>query len=213
MNCTLCCTPLLNKRDEYYYDCSRCKAIVKDDVFYITAEEEKARYESHNNDIHDVRYQEFTSPITNYVLENFTPEHKGLDFGSGTGPVISSMLKKKSYDIVQYDPFFAPDQKIFANKFDYIVCCEVFEHFHNPKMEIERLTSLLEANGTMLIMTMLYNDKIAFKSWNYRNDLTHVFIYRKETIEYLANKNNLDIEIMTNRFIVLKNTSKTSQSN
>ncbi len=205
MNCPLCYSPLTIKKDNYYYDCNTCKSIVKDEKYYLTAEEEIARYETHNNDIEDAGYQEFTAPITNYVLKKCRPSHKGLDFGSGTGPVISSMLMKKGYDIVQYDPFFAPDKKIFNDSYDYIVCCEVFEHFFKPGKEINRLASLLNENGILLIMTMLYNDHIEFNSWHYRNDDTHVFIYRKETIEYIAKEKKLEIDILTDRFIVLRN--------
>ena len=204
MICTLCGSALIYKKDEYYYDCDVCKAIVKDEKYYLTADEEKAIYETHNNDVNDIRYQNFTLPITNYVIEKFLPEHKGLDFGSGTGPVISSMLMEKSYDIVQYDPFFAPNQNILNSMYDYIVSCEVFEHFYNPKMEIDCLTSLLKVNGMLLIMTMLYNDEIDFKKWNYRHDSTHVFIYRKETIEYIADEKKLEIDVLTDRFIVLR---------
>ena len=204
MICTLCSSVLINKKDEYYYDCGICKAIVKDEKYYLTANEEKAEYEIHNNDINDIKYQKFTMPITNYVIEKYLPEHKGLDFGSGTGPVISSMLMKKGYDIVQYDPFFAPNLNLLNNRYDYIVSCEVFEHFYKPKMEIDRLTFLLNANGILLIMTMLYNDDIDFNTWRYRKDSTHVFIYRKETIEYIATEKKLKIDILTDRFIVLR---------
>ena len=207
MICTLCGSALLHKRDAIYYDCYGCKAIVLDKKYYLTAAQEKARYETHNNDVNDIRYQNFTLPITKYVLEDCLPTHKGLDFGCGTGPVISSMLQKKGYDIVQYDPFFAPNKNVFNTSYDYIVSCEVFEHFHNPKKEIDRLTSLLKANGILLIMTMLYNDQIEFSSWNYRNDPTHVFIYRKETIAYIANAQQLEIAVLTDRFIVLRKTT------
>ena len=126
MICTLCNSTLINKKDEFYYDCNTCKAIVKDKKYHLTASEEKERYETHNNDVNDIRYQNFTSPITNYVMEKFSSEHKGLDFGSGTGPVISSMLEKEGYNITQYDPFFAPDKSALETMYDYIVSCEVF---------------------------------------------------------------------------------------
>ncbi len=206
MICTLCSSPLINKRDKYYYNCDVCKAIVMDEKFYLSAEDEKARYETHNNDVNDVGYQNFTLPITNYVVENLLPEHNGLDFGSGTGPVISSMLLKRGFDIVQYDPFFAPNRNVLNNRFDYIVSCEVFEHFHKPDIEIYNLMALLKNDGLLLIMTMLYNDQIDFKTWNYRNDATHVFIYRKETIEYIADRKKLEIIVLTDRLIVLKKT-------
>lgn len=206
MICTLCSATLITQKDAHYYDCDTCKAIVKNKKHYLSPAEEKAHYETHNNDVHDVRYQNFTMPITRYVLDTFLPAHKGLDFGSGTGPVISSMLEKKNYDIVQYDPFFAPDQNIFNTTYDYIVSCEVFEHFNNPKLEIDRLTSLLKPNGMLLIMTLLYTDTIDFKTWHYRNDPTHIFIYRSETIAYIAKKKKFEILELTNRFIALKKT-------
>lgn len=202
--CPLCLSPLTNKKDEYYYDCGSCKAIVKDRVHYITAEAEKTLYETHNNDVTDVRYQNFTDPITSYVLKEFSPTQKGLDFGSGTGPVISSMLMKEAYDVLQYDPFFAPDQSVFEQKYDYIFSCEVFEHFHHPKVEIDRLVDLLKAGGSLLIMTLIYNDELDFKKWYYRNDPTHIFIYRKKTIEYIAQEKGLEIVVLTDRFIVLR---------
>ena len=210
MTCTLCGSELTNQKDVYYFDCNSCSAIVKNDIHYLTVDDEKARYEAHNNDVNDLRYQNFVSPITDYVFDNFSPQDKGLDFGSGTGPVISSVLMKKNYNILQYDPFFAPDQHVLNNTFDYIVSCEVFEHFHNPILEIDRLVTLIKTKGALLIMTMLYNDKINFDTWHYRKDPTHVFIYRKETIEYIAHKMKLDIEILTDRFIVLKHNSKFS---
>lgn len=204
MKCTLCGSPLINKLEEQYYDCVTCKAIVKDEAFFLSPKEERARYETHNNDVDDVRYQNFTMPITNHVLEHFLPHHKGLDFGSGTGPVISSMLGKQGYSIVQYDPFFAPDKSLLNNHYDYIVSCEVFEHFYNPKTEIDQLVSILNTNGMLLIMTDVYNDQIDFSTWYYRNDPTHVFIYRRETIEYIARQNKLEVDVLTDRLVVFR---------
>jgi 2-polyprenyl-3-methyl-5-hydroxy-6-metoxy-1,4-benzoquinol methylase len=206
MICTLCSSPLITKKDPSYYDCDNCKALIKDAKEYLSDTEEKAHYKIHNNDVHDVRYQNFTMPITSYVLDTFLPAAKGLDFGSGTGPVISSMLQKQGYDILQYDPYFAPDENVFNSTYDYIVSCEVFEHFNHPKKEIARLTSILKPNGLLLIMTLLYNDKINFNTWHYRRDPTHICIYRKETIAYIAKKYRLQIVELTDRFIVLGKT-------
>lgn len=204
MTCPLCSSPLITPKDIHYHVCDTCKALVKDNKQYLTATEEKAHYECHNNDVEDVRYQNFTMPITQYVLENRLPTDKGLDFGSGTGPVISCMLQKKNYDIVPYDPFFAPNQSALKTTYDYIVCCEVWEHFHHPKLEIDRLTALLKPNGLLLIMTLLYDHSIDFKTWYYRRDPTHIFIYTRDTIKYIAEKNGLNILELSDRLIVLK---------
>lgn len=201
MNCPLCKTVLSDRIDEKYYECGCCAALVKDKEFYLSYEEEKAIYERHNNDVNDPRYQKFTSSITDYVLEHFTENHKGLDFGCGTGPVISKMLCDENYDIRQYDPFFANHSELLKKHYDYIVCCEVFEHFNNPEAEIKNLRNMLEKKGQLLIMTLLYNDDIDFSKWFYRRDPTHIFIYREETFRYISRKMNLEIKKMGKRFI------------
>ncbi|MFW6254556.1 MAG: hypothetical protein ACOC41_06480, partial [Chitinivibrionales bacterium] len=35
--------------------------------------------------------------------------------------------------------------------------------------------------------TSLYSDDIDFGSWAYKNDYTHVFFYRKETLAWIRN--------------------------
>lgn len=203
MKCPLCETKLENQLDKYYYSCNTCRALVMDEKYYLTPEEEKNRYLEHNNDVNDKRYQEFTSPITNYVLKYYNTQHLGLDYGSGTGPVISKILKDKNFKIEKYDPYFAPERKVLDKNYDYIVSCEVFEHFNNPKNEIKQIYNLLKENGRLILLTVLYNDNIDFKNWYYRNDPTHIFIYRKETIQFIAEKFNFEIEFLSDRLICL----------
>jgi SAM-dependent methyltransferase len=202
--CPLCEHPLTKKKDEVYYDCETCRALVKDPNQFPTPAEEKGRYLEHHNDVDDPRYQKFTSPIHSFVLEHYAPYHKGLDFGSGTGPVISKILSDKGYNIVQYDPIFAPDEDLLDGRYDYIACCEVVEHLHYPAREFERLREMLNPGGRLLIMTFLYHESIDFKNWVYRNDDTHVFIFRKETMEYVAHLFDFEIEVLEKRFVVLR---------
>jgi len=209
MNCTLCDSLLIRKKDACYYECDTCFALVKDQIYYLSDQEEKARYLTHNNDVNDIRFQKFTSPITNYVLENYSQYDKGLDFGSGTGPVITKILKDNNYDIVPFDPFFANTKEVLHDKYDYILSCEVFEHFYKPGLEMEKLSAILKPEGKLIIMTLLYDDSIDFSKWFYKNDPTHVFIYKKETIEYLSLTYGYEIEVLSNRFIVLKKLSNT----
>jgi len=172
-----------------FYKCTNCKALFVDKDSIPNLEDEKTRYNEHINDVEDINYQKFVSPITNGIMNDFTTEHIGLDFGAGTGPVISKILEDNKYKIKQYDPFFSnyPDL-LKENKYDYIACCEVIEHFHDPKKEFKLLKSLLkEDNGKLYCMTELYNEETTkFKNWYYMNDKTHVFIYHKETIQWVA---------------------------
>lgn len=204
MICPLCETPLTHKLDDFYYACQECEAIVKNSQYYLSSSAEKERYQEHNNDVQDVFYQQFTSPITHFILDNYSQNHLGLDYGCGTGPVISSQLQKEGFQVKLYDPFFYPDESYLNHTYDYIFSCEVFEHFYQPKLEIEKLLSLLKSNGRLIIMTHQFEGDISFSNWYYRKDPTHVFIYTKNTFEYIAKKYRLIIENQTNRLIILK---------
>lgn len=204
MKCTLCDTVLYKMADEYYFICDTCGAYVKDEKHYLNSKEEKDRYKEHNNDINDPHYQNFTSPITDAIFENHNKEQFGLDYGSGTGPVISKQLQDKGYHVKLYDPYFHPDQDYINHRYDYIFSCEVFEHFHEPKKEIEKLLQLLKPGGRLYIMTHLFNPELDFTDWYYRNDPTHVFIYTFKTIEFIVKKYALAIEELTDRLIIVR---------
>lgn len=155
----------------------------------------------------DKGYQSFTAPLTNAILENHSSEHFGLDYGCGTGPVISRQLIENGYQVKLYDPYFFNDEDYLNYRYDYIFSCEVFEHFYQPKQEIEKLSLLLKPGGYIYIMTYLYHNGIDFKNWYYRRDPTHVFIYTRKTIEFIINKYNFVLEKMTDRLVIMKKSS------
>lgn len=204
MKCTLCLTQLQEKIDDEYYDCPVCRAFVKDTSLYPDEENEKLRYLTHNNDVNDTGYQKFTSPVTNYILDHYLKDHTGLDFGCGTGPVITKMLQESGYQVFQFDPYFANYPENLERTYDYIAACEVVEHFYDPRKEFKKLFDLLNTNGSLVIMTHLFEDSLDFKTWYYRKDPTHVFIYRRETFDYIFKEFGFMECIIEKRLIVLK---------
>ena len=150
MKCTLCHTPLSQAMDSYYFNCHTCRALIKNKEHYLSDEAEKATYELHNNDVNDIRYRKFVSPITTYISENYTKKTLGLDFGCGAAPVVTTMLKEQGFDIKPYDPYFCCDTEYLNHRYDYIVCCEVAEHFHYPATEIEKLIGRKKSNVLQL---------------------------------------------------------------
>jgi len=203
MHCPLCDSILLQRIDSTYLDCGVCRALVMDTAFIPDSEAELRHYHTHDNDVNDPRYRKFTSPITEHVLSCFTPEHSGLDFGCGPGPVISTVLREHGYRIAHYDPYFAPDVQPLADDYDYIVCCEVIEHFLNPAEEFARMRNMLRPGGHLVCMSSLYHEGIDFASWRYRKDPTHTFIYRAETVAYITRNFCFEKgEIRDGRFIV-----------
>ena len=202
--------PLCNQYGEIfyrdrYYCCNGCSGIFVAPGFLPSPEEEKLRYEEHINDVTDVRYQNFVSPIINAVKKNFSINSLGLDFGSGTGPVISKVLGDNRYKLMQFDPYFCNDTYALQLKYDYIVCCEVIEHFHSPSKEFELLKNLLKPNGHLYCMTHLYDNKIDFDNWYYKNDKTHVFIYQRETLVKIKDLYKFSSLTIEDRLITFKN--------
>lgn len=208
MHCNLCkstSTTIFSTLNYNYYKCANCDAIYMDPANFVSKDKEIKRYKEHNNDVHDTGYQQFVSPIVNGVLANFKNNHKGLDFGCGTGPVITKLLQDKAYNITTYDPFFDNNLNALKTTYDYIVCCEVIEHFHNPLKEFQLLKSLLNSEGKLYCMTDIYNEAIDFENWYYKNDETHVIFYQQKTLEWLAKQLNFSKVTVEKRLIIFEN--------
>lgn len=202
MNCILCNSKLLEpihiEKPHRFYNCSYCGSIVRSTDTFPNAIFEIERYESHNNDVNDPRYQNFVSPITLAVQADFSAQNSlGLDFGAGTGPVIKKVLNDKGYSLKLYDPFFHPDKSVLEEKYDYIVCCEVIEHFHQPLKEFKLLKNLLKPKGKLYCMTDIYRNQSNFGDWYYKNDPTHVIFYTEKSLHWIQKEfgfNELTIE-------------------
>ncbi len=204
--CPLCNTlseTFYTIKRKVYYECPDCRGIFLERQYLPGKDEETARYKEHNNDVNDPGYQEFTSPVVKAVLRDFLPEHSGLDFGAGTGPVISKMLKDKNFRIAQYDPLFHNNPELLESRYDYIISCEVIEHFHRPAKEFALLRSLLGHKGKLYCMTDIYREDIDFRTWYYKDDSTHVFFYMKETLVFIKESYNFSNLEVSGRLIIL----------
>ncbi|MBT8263085.1 MAG: class I SAM-dependent methyltransferase [Bacteroidia bacterium] len=185
-----------------FYKCSNCGTVFRDPDTFISVEDEKARYLTHNNDVEDERYQQFVSPITASVLKDFTSKATGLDFGAGTGPVITKVLKDNGYHIELYDPFFHPDNTVLERTYDFIVCCEVIEHFHNPLEEFKLLKRLLNPGGKLYCMSDILVSIQEFDKWYYKDDPTHVIFYSEENLQWIRKASGFSNVFIDNRLII-----------
>ncbi len=183
--CPLCKTSSKPFLKSEFLICQCCSGIFRKKKNLPLPEKEKARYELHQNDIYDSGYRNFVSPLTTAILNYYKSTHNGLDFGSGPSSAAAAILNENGYTISLFDPLFHNNQNILAQKFNYIICIEVMEHFHNPEKEFRLLKELLLPNGRLYCMTNIYSPEIDFASWYYKNDFTHVFFYQKETLEWI----------------------------
>lgn len=199
--------PLCSSQSELFYNdefflCPTCGGIFKNQELLLDAKDEKERYELHSDDVNDLGYQKFVSPITTNVFNDFKKENCGLDFGSGNSKIVATVLENESYNVKVYDPFFAPILENLKEKYDYITSCEVIEHFNNPQKEFALLQSLLKEGGKLYCMTHLYDESIDFSKWYYKNDPTHIFIYQAKTVEFIKNHFGFSDATIEKRLIV-----------
>jgi SAM-dependent methyltransferase len=190
ITCSLCSSHtcfFCQFRALHYYQCSGCRSVLLNPAMYLSKEKEKIRYEEHNNDVNEPGYQKFVMPLVKQVQLKFNQTHSGLDFGAGTGPVITKLLHDKGFKVQLYDPFFYDNPAALSQTYDFIVCCEVIEHFHSPAREFELLRSLLKPGGVLYIMTEIYHEGVNFGKWHYKNDPTHVFFYHKQALAWIKN--------------------------
>jgi len=207
-DCPLCtgkANSFYQQDTRHFFQCTICYGIFLEQGLRLNPAEEVARYKLHKNDIEDKKYQQFVLPITQAVINYFTKNHKGLDFGAGTGPVISKVLTDEKFQISPYDPYFHNYPDLLKSSYDYITCCEVIEHFYKPKKEFELLKKLLKPKGKLYLMTALFDETINFHKWYYKNDPTHVFIYHQKTMRWIKEKFTFTAVSIQGRLITFSN--------
>ena len=210
MICLLCSTPAqlyhthTKRNNQQYYRCPECHSVAMHPRHYLTREEEKARYLTHNNNIDDPDYQNFVRPVIRAVTTHTKIHYHGLDYGAGTGPVITKMLREKGYSMTTYDPFFIPNFEALNLTYDFIVCCEVAEHFHQPQLEFSRFSQILNPGGLLVIKTELLTPDIDFTRWYYINDPTHTLFYSYDGIRHILNQHNFMLLTISPRMVIAK---------
>ncbi|MCR4341111.1 MAG: class I SAM-dependent methyltransferase [Gemmatimonadaceae bacterium] len=169
-----------------YFACRVCHLIYLTPSRRLSAADERARYELHNNDRGDPNYVLFLRRLADPLVERLRPGARGLDFGCGPTPVLSEMLAAAGFPCAAYDPFFAPDETLLDKRYDFITCSEVVEHAHDPARMFATLRRMLAPGGMLGVMTMFYPGEDAFADWWYRRDPTHVCFYAEATMRWIG---------------------------
>lgn len=177
-----------------FLHCVTCDLVFVPRSQHLTSNEERQRYAQHKNNPHDEGYRRFLGKLYEAVKPKITHQMIGLDYGSGPQPALSIMMEEDGFHIKPYDPFFSPNIEWLNKQYDYIMCSEVAEHFHNPIEEFKRLNDLLKKGGYLGLMTGMLKDWAQFPSWHYHRDGTHVVFYSMKTMGWIAEKFGWDYE-------------------
>ncbi|OGW39197.1 MAG: hypothetical protein A2X58_11355 [Nitrospirae bacterium GWC2_56_14] len=174
-----------DKRREYY-QCRTCDLVFVPSRQFLSAEDERKRYDLHQNSPQDQNYRSFLSRLFIPLQKKLAPCSHGLDFGSGPEPTLSGMFEEAGHRMTLFDHFYEPVPAALERQYDFITATEVVEHLHDPKKELERLWSCVKQGGWLAIMTNPAVDQEAFPRWYYKNDLTHVCFFSRTTFAWLA---------------------------
>lgn len=187
-SCPLCgdikTTLYLEDRLRPYFNCRRCQLVFVGKQWQLSAAEEKAVYDMHENSATNTGYCQFLNRITEPLIKRLPPGSKGLDFGCGPSPVLANLLTLAGMEMAIYDAFYFPD--LAPQKFQFIVTTETVEHLSAPGMELQRLWTMIMPGGCLAIMTQRLISKDRFANWQYKNDPTHICFFSDATFRWLA---------------------------
>ncbi|MFN4185470.1 MAG: class I SAM-dependent methyltransferase [Hyphomonas sp.] len=169
-----------------YWRCAVCEARFLDPAARLDPQSEYQHYLSHENEVSDPGYRRFLSKLADPMLAVLPAGSIGLDYGCGPGPALAVMMAERGHSVAYYDPFFAPDAGALLRQYDFVLCSEVIEHFHDPAAEFRRLRELVRPGGWLGLMTCFQVDDARFATWHYPKDPTHVVFYREATLRWLA---------------------------
>jgi SAM-dependent methyltransferase len=184
--CPLCgaeAKRFVENRHGRYFKCASCWLVFLDPAQRPSPEAEKHRYAQHNNDPDEPGYRAFLMTLAQPCINAVQQSARCLDYGCGPTKAMSRVFAGFGISMDSYDPFFFPGEP--EGLYHLIVCCEVFEHFFNPRRELDRIASLLAPGGILGLRTELWIDGIDWEDWHYMNDTTHVAFYHKNTIDHI----------------------------
>lgn len=200
-------TRILNLYDVSYFRCENCQLIQSEQPFWLQEAYEKAisvldtGIFLRNNDnakkltvlLTEIQNQitkteSILSSFKRLLFKNKPFQGKILDFGGGHG-ILVRMMRDIGFDCYWYDKYAKNDfaTGFESNKndtYDVVLAFELFEHFENPKENIEEILKLSEPK-VLIFSTLLYGDRTPAKDWWYYafEAGQHIAFYNSKTIE------------------------------
>ena len=187
-----------------YLRCDDCGLVHVPPSQRVSAQEEKARYDLHDNDPADAGYRRFLARLAEPLLKRLSAPSEGLDFGCGPTSVLADMLRGDGHHVVVYDPFYAREPGPLEGRYDFITLTEVVEHLHTPGEELRRLWGLLRPGGLLALMTQLLPAAEDFASWHYISDPTHVCFFGDRSIAWLGEELGATPEVLPGGVVFMR---------
>ena len=206
VDCSICrgpCHEIGDKKSRIYHVCRDCGFTFLDPSSRLREDEEKKRYDQHNNTPGARGYIQWLTAFLEEAVLPFADEGCAvLDFGSGPVPVLARLMEERGYKVSIHDKYFAPHMP--QGPFDLITSTEVFEHLADPLGTLKYLKEILTPGGRLSIKTSLrpLSDE-EFLSWWYREDSTHISFFSAHSLNALASKSGVTLEFCDSRSVAI----------
>lgn len=213
MICPLCSRLRISSysRDKHreYFVCDDCTLVFVARDSALSAEDERARYDTHQNNPDDPQYREYLSQVLVEMKPFIKDKETALDFGAGRTEVLAILMTAAGLKAEVYDLYYFPREEIWGKKFDVIVLSEVIEHLSDLMGTMRRLTALLNPGGRFFIKTkLLPESKEIFDKWYYKNDPTHLEFFTPKSLDVLSKSLGLDHPIFLKHDVVMVRASR-----
>ena len=187
---------LLDDRKRSYWQCEQCLMVHVPACWQLTAEQEKAEYDRHENHPDDPGYRRFLSRLAEPLLTRLPAAGSGLDFGCGPGPALAMMLREHGHQVALHDLYYHPNPDALRQQWDFITATEVVEHLAAPREVLEQLWQYLKPGGWLGLMTKRVISPEAFSRWHYKSDPTHISFFSEQSFRWLAAKWQAELELI-----------------
>ena len=185
---------ILKKHKTSYYQCSSCKFVQTDEPTWLK--------ESYSSAITSLdlgllsRNVTLKSEVARIIDCCFPNAKIMLDYAGGYG-VFVRLMRDSGFNFYREDPYC---ENIFAKefditntsieKFDVVTAFEVFEHFENPLIEIEKIFSY--SDSVIFSTDLIPENTTEIENWWYISPEIgqHIAFYSKQTFGFLARKYN-----------------------
>jgi hypothetical protein len=190
MNCRLCngtdLVTVCEQEARKFVKCLTCRLVFVPEQYFLLEDEEKKRYELHDNTPSDSGYVEYIRGFAAEIDRIPVVNPHVLDFGSGPAMMLARELETRHIKCDSHDPLYGIVCEGYPERYDVIAACEVMEHVKNIRKEMDFFRTLLKRPGYLAVRTELYNESTDFKLWWYARDKTHVNFFCPVTMLKIA---------------------------
>ncbi len=188
--CPLCLSGRTNEQvsdgARRFFACQDCELVFVPEEHHVTLEQERARYELHDNSLDNDEYMNYLRDFADDFRRIPVSSPRILDFGSGPVQALEHVLRERGIECLSYDPLFDIGPDCLDSTYDIIALCEVVEHVRALRQQMLLLKRLLNPGGYLVIRTELYTGSTDFVSWWYAKDTTHINFFRLTTMIRVA---------------------------